>query len=82
MCEFYDPSVAEKCREDDADEVKNKENANFCDYFRPITGLYDPALHLGERNAREQLDAMFGAESDDVSAAQGTPDSAADDLFK
>ena len=33
MCEFYDPSIAEQCREDDAEAVKDKENANFCDFF-------------------------------------------------
>jgi hypothetical protein len=34
-CEFYDPKVYNECRETSADVVKEKERANFCDYFSP-----------------------------------------------
>lgn len=60
MCEFYDTSKAKHCREPIADEVKDKTAANFCDYFRPIPGAYQPqALSAAER-ARAELDALFG----------------------
>ena len=39
MCEFYDPSVAKSCREPIAEEVTDKERANFCDYFRGRPGV-------------------------------------------
>ncbi|NIT67742.1 MAG: hypothetical protein GWM93_13850, partial [Gemmatimonadetes bacterium] len=39
MCEFYDTSVAKSCREPIAEEVTDKERANFCDYFRGRPGL-------------------------------------------
>ncbi|MCO4793610.1 MAG: hypothetical protein KC493_07855 [Bacteriovoracaceae bacterium] len=33
MCEFYDTSAYNECRETQADRILEKENANFCDYF-------------------------------------------------
>lgn len=33
-CRFYDPFAAKQCRERIDDFVKNKEKANFCDYFQ------------------------------------------------
>ena len=32
-CEFYDPKVYNECRETSADVVRDKERANFCDFF-------------------------------------------------
>ena len=39
MCEFYDTSVAKSCREPVAEEVTDKERAQFCDYFRAQPGV-------------------------------------------
>jgi len=38
-CEHYDPRVYNECKETQADFVKEKERANFCDYFKvaPLT---------------------------------------------
>lgn len=33
-CEFYDPGSYNECRESSADPIKEKERANFCDFFR------------------------------------------------
>lgn len=33
-CEFYDTNSYNDCREPQAERVKDKERANFCDYFR------------------------------------------------
>ncbi|MFN7728461.1 MAG: hypothetical protein ACK5P7_04840 [Bdellovibrio sp.] len=38
-CEHYDPRAYNECRESSADVVKDKERANFCDYFAAGTGL-------------------------------------------
>lgn len=38
-CEFYDPKVYNECRETSADVVREKDRANFCDYFSPRIGL-------------------------------------------
>lgn len=34
MCEFYDKSAYNECREPVADRITDKEKANFCDYFK------------------------------------------------
>lgn len=79
MCVAYDPRVAKKCREDDAEEVKAKEQANFCDFYRPRPGAFDASLAAAERRAQDELAALFGG-----SPAGGRPDDAgpaADALF-
>ncbi|GMQ96034.1 MAG: hypothetical protein BMS9Abin14_526 [Gammaproteobacteria bacterium] len=62
MCEFYATSVAKSCREPVAEEVTDKERANFCDYFRGLSGVH-AAGGVGEAEAaRAQLEAMFGVD--------------------
>ena len=34
-CEFYDAKAYNECREPSAEVVKEKERANFCDFFSP-----------------------------------------------
>ena len=34
MCDFYDTSSYNECRESSADRVVDKEKANFCDYYK------------------------------------------------
>ena len=82
MCEFYEPSIAEQCREDDAEEVKGKENANFCDYFRPVTKRHDTTFARGDRDARARFDTLFDESPDADDSDADDPSSAADDLFR
>ena len=86
MCSFFDPAVVEQCREDDAEEVKNKEGANFCDYFRPNPAAHDARYVSVEEQARSQLDTLFDA-TGDAESGQGDADKAdgpddAEDLFR
>ena len=37
-CSFYDPKVYNECRETSADVVREKDRANYCDFFVPSTG--------------------------------------------
>jgi len=60
MCTFFDPKVTRQCREDDAEEVKEKERANFCDYFKPRPDAFDPQFTEAEQAARAALDDLFG----------------------
>jgi hypothetical protein len=78
MCASYDAHVAKKCREDDAEEVKVKEQANFCDYFRPRPGAFDSALAAAGQKARDDLAALFGAGD---SARRGEASGAAADAI-
>jgi excinuclease UvrABC nuclease subunit len=60
MCEFYDTGKAKHCRETIAEEVKDKQAANFCDYFRPNPAAYRPEVLSAADQAKAQLDALFG----------------------
>lgn len=68
MCQFWDPRITKQCRQDDAEEVRNKEQANFCDYFRPRPAAFDEAGASAEQRAKQELDALFG-KTDGNSAA-------------
>jgi hypothetical protein len=60
LCEFYNVTVAKHCRETVAEEVKDKERANFCDYFKPQPNAYSTAGQDAASKAKADLAAMFG----------------------
>jgi len=60
LCEFYSTSVAKHCRETIAEEVRDKERANFCGYFRPRAGAYTASSLTEAERAKSQLEALFG----------------------
>lgn len=64
MCVHFDPAVARQCREDDADDVKEKELANFCDYFEPSENAFDPGGKSEADRALAELEAMFSGIDD------------------
>lgn len=56
-CEFYSESSHWECRESIKDPVRDKDKANYCDYFRPGNS------NKGEQENKEALDAfnkLFG----------------------
>jgi hypothetical protein len=69
MCDFYDPAVSKSCREPVADEVEEKERANFCDYFRatPRRGVAGGGTEAEE--ARAKLERLFGGKAGGASGA-------------
>ena len=60
MCVYFDPRVPRQCREDGADEVREKDRLNFCDWFKPSETAFDPDRKAGEDEARAALEALFG----------------------
>jgi hypothetical protein len=60
LCEFYDSRVAKGCREPVAEDVLDKERANFCGYFQIKLNAYGVAGESISRSARSQLEALFG----------------------
>lgn len=60
LCVDYDPRVAHQCREPTAEEVRDKERANFCDHFKPRPGAYQPATTSEADRARAELEKLFG----------------------
>ena len=63
MCREYDTAVADACREDRADFVLDKDKANFCDYFKPRAGAYQPKDDSKTRAARAELAELFGEDA-------------------
>jgi len=61
MCEWYSVAVAKHCREPVAEEVKDKERANFCDYFKPRAAAYQPVSNEAAK-AKNDLEALFGGQ--------------------
>ena len=59
LCVEYDTSKAKHCKEPTAEEVRKKEEANFCDHFKPKAGAYKPK-DMGEiARAKSALDDLF-----------------------
>ena len=81
MCRFFDPAVTEQCTEDDAEEVREKIRANFCDYFKLGDETVGPAAAADEERARHSLDSLFGGADDNEDQGDSGP-SDAEDLFR
>ena len=60
MCVEYDTAVAKHCREPTAEEVSDKQHANFCDFFRPRLRAFVPPDTAGVDSARAELERLFG----------------------
>lgn len=64
MCAYYEPRVVEQCTEERAEEVRDKERANFCDYFKPQPGAYIIRDTSKAQASKAKLDNLFGADSE------------------
>ncbi|MGB8327983.1 MAG: hypothetical protein WCE48_10440 [Steroidobacteraceae bacterium] len=60
MCVEYDTHVAKHCREPTAEEVREKDRANFCDHFKPRSQAYVAPNTAAVEQARSELDKLFG----------------------
>ncbi|RKZ35187.1 MAG: hypothetical protein DRQ37_06895 [Gammaproteobacteria bacterium] len=69
LCEFYDTRVAKHCQEPIAEEVKDKERANFCDYLSPMADAHAAGDDSPARNAEAALADLFGVGDDSTTAA-------------
>ena len=80
LCEWYSTSVAKHCREPIAEEVKDKERANFCDYFKSRPGAYS-APTVEAAKAKSDLEALFGGAKEPGPAAADKAKAELDALF-
>ena len=80
MCEFYDVGKAKHCRETIAEEVKDKERANFCDYFKPRPNAYSSTNQTAAEKAQSELAALFGGGSSSGSDVQTSEERARAEL--
>ena len=74
QCLFYDTGKAKDCAEPVADEVRDKERANFCGYFKLNADAHGASGAADE--ARRSLEAMFGMDAGSAPPAD-TPDAEA-----
>ena len=85
LCCFFDPHIADQCQEPIADYVKEKERANFCDYFKPVSDAYHAKENSKTGQSMSELNVIFGLEQDEESNILSEADKAKaklDDLFK
>ena len=86
MCQHFLATAPRQCTEDEAEEVVEKERANFCEWFSPRGDAYDAARHRAEQRAANELGALFGEDEHSADPEKGgtgsEPASAAEDLFK
>jgi ribosome-binding protein aMBF1 (putative translation factor) len=59
MCVEYDTSYAKHCKEPTAEEVRKKDEANFCDHFKPKAGAYVAKDEAELARAKSALDDLF-----------------------
>jgi ribosome-binding protein aMBF1 (putative translation factor) len=59
MCIEYDTSKAKHCKEPTAEEVRKKDEANFCDHFKPKAGAYIAKNTAEIERAKSALDDLF-----------------------
>lgn len=81
MCVNFARGVQAQCREDDAEEVFDKEKQNFCDWYKPSMKAFDPARQSEEIIAKKQLAALFGEDRLDE-PGNDESNRAAEDLFR
>jgi hypothetical protein len=60
-CVFDDPACGTQCLETQAEPVREREDANFCDFFRPrLGGKPAPSrARADEPKAKASFDALF-----------------------
>jgi hypothetical protein len=59
MCVEYDVRLGNQCREPTAEEVRKKEEANFCDHFKPKPNAYVPKDNSDAARAKSALEDLF-----------------------
>lgn len=64
MCIHFDQAAPSQCREDDAEDVKEKEVANFCEWYSPSESAFDPQRKSEADQALESLEALFSGLGD------------------
>ncbi len=82
LCRFYDTGVAKHCREPIADEVKEKERANFCECFQHKNGAFTATDSSAAIAAETELGALFGLTQSGDTSSPRTAHGAQDALEK
>jgi hypothetical protein len=60
LCRHYAPTLIGLCRHDYADPPRDKDRANFCDYFKPQANAYQKPVQSKSDLSRSALSELFG----------------------
>ena len=60
LCKHFNPAISDSCEEDLAEDVRDKESANFCDYFSVNPNAYQPKKQTKQEQAEHDLACLFG----------------------
>jgi len=80
MCSNYSVQALQQCLEEDAEEVLDKQNANYCDWFKPRPDAFDPESRSRTVQAEAELASLFGESGPADATDSATTE--AEDLFK
>jgi hypothetical protein len=58
-CRHYSPGAHNQCNETQADWVREKDRANYCDYFDPLRGAGARNVANPSQNARARFEDLF-----------------------
>lgn len=58
-CHFFGGDTSRGCKEPQAEEVRDKERANFCDFFRLAEGRAATAWRDEAAQARSRFESLF-----------------------
>jgi len=59
MCIYFDARVPRQCREDGAEDVRDKDRLNFCDWFKPSDVAFDAERKEEEDEAISAAEDLF-----------------------
>ena len=83
LCRYYNPNVFDKCDHEMAEPARDVSVANFCHYFRPRPGAFQPDQKSKSDQALAQLKSLFGEEAEaQASAAEKKEDAQLSEVEK
>ncbi len=84
MCRHFDEGAPDQCLEEEADFVREKARANFCDWFEAAEREWDSQALRESEAAAERLETLFGGDADASAAEPGADPlrDAAEKLFR
>ncbi len=58
-CRHYDQAARWECREEIQDAVREKERANYCDFFQPREGVATASVMSAKEDLLKKAEALF-----------------------
>ena len=81
MCRHFAPNRLDQCLEERAEDVSNRELANFCDWFDPVPDAFSRTQGTGDDAAKAALAALFGDAPTEAPKSADANLEALNDLF-